>query len=176
MFWWLYEKETVQMTHGGEKVTCSTGVMQSCPFACIAFSLVVKWVVSQFGHRGLDEKLFFMDDGLLFGTPEALKWSLDLIEKLEHVSGLKLKLSKMSIHEPNEESAHQCKDLLGSRIEVTEDPQMNFVYLKTPIGADSFVETYLGETLVRRRKEIESLSEMTHLHECFTLLRSCSSA
>ena len=42
VFWWLYEKETLLMTHGGDKVNCSTGVMQGCPFAAIAFTLVVK--------------------------------------------------------------------------------------------------------------------------------------
>ena len=34
----------------------------------------------------------------------------------------------------------------------------------------------MEEKLTRLRKEISSLSEMTHLHECFTLLRSCASA
>ena len=52
-------------------------------------------------HPGLERKQFFMDDGLLYGTPQALKWSLDLIEKLVSVSGLKLKWSKMSVHAPN---------------------------------------------------------------------------
>ena len=53
---------------------------------------------------------------------------------------------------------------------------MDFIYLKTPIGSDSFVETYLDKRLARLRREINSLSEMRHLHECFTLLRSCASA
>ena len=26
VLWWLYEKETILMTHGGDRVTCSTGV------------------------------------------------------------------------------------------------------------------------------------------------------
>ena len=52
----------------------------------------------------------------------------------------------------------------------------SFKYLKTPIGTDSFVESYLDERLGRQRGEIKSLSDMTHLHECFTLLRSCASA
>ena len=84
------------MTHRGDTVTCSTGVMQGCPFATIAFALVVKWLVSQMTHCELNKTQFYMDDGLLFGTPVALKWCLDLIDKLEHVSGLKLKLTKMS--------------------------------------------------------------------------------
>ena len=74
VLWWLYEKETLLVTNRGDQVTCSTGVMQGCPFAAIAFALVVKWLITQMTHPGLDEKQFFMDDGLLWGTPEAVKW------------------------------------------------------------------------------------------------------
>ena len=96
VLWWLYEKETVLITHGGDRVNCSTGVMQGCPFATIAFSLVIKWLTVQLNHRELEGKQFFMDDGLLVGSPLAMKWSLDLIKKLENISGLKLKFTKMS--------------------------------------------------------------------------------
>ena len=50
------------------------------------------------------------------------------------------------------------------------------MYLKTPIGSDEFVKSYLEKKLTRLKEEINMLSEMTHLHECFTLLRSCASA
>ena len=53
---------------------------------------------------------------------------------------------------------------------------MNFVYLRTPIGTNDFVESYLEEKLCHLREEIKRLSQMSHLHECFTLLRSCASA
>ena len=74
MLWWLYEKETILVTHRGDEVIYSTGVMQGCSFAAIAFALVVRWLVSQMSHPGLEKKQFFMDDGLLFGTPEAIKF------------------------------------------------------------------------------------------------------
>ena len=45
VFWWLYEKETILMTNRGDEITCSTGVMQGCSFAAIAFALVIKWLV-----------------------------------------------------------------------------------------------------------------------------------
>ena len=86
------------MTHSGDKVNCSTGVMQGCPFAAIAFSLVVKWLVAQLTHQGLEEKQFFMDDGLLCGTPLAMKYCVDLIRSLEPISGLKLKYVKINIY------------------------------------------------------------------------------
>ena len=54
--WWLYEKETLLVTHRGDRVTCSTGIMQGCPFASIAFALLIKWLVSQMTHSGLDKK------------------------------------------------------------------------------------------------------------------------
>ena len=117
-----------------------------------------------------------MDDGLLFGTPLALKWALDLIEKLEPISGLKLKFVKMSAYAPDASSARLCRQLLPSGVKIFEDKEMNFVYLKTPIGTVHFVENYLEGKLARLRKEISMLSEMEHLHECFTLLRSCASA
>ena len=88
---------------------------------------------------------------------------------------MKLKWVKMSVHAPNPTSAKLCQNLLPN-IKVIEDSEMNFVYLKSPIGSDKFVESYLQEKLERLRSEINSLSEMTHLHECFTLLRSCASA
>ena len=48
--------------------------------------------------------------------------------------------------------------------------------LNTPIGSNAFVEKCLDKKLTRLKEEISMLSEMTHLHECFTLLRSCASA
>ena len=82
----------------------------------------------------------------------------------------------MSVHAPNAVCADACRRLLPDNIEVIEDMDMNFVYLKTPIGTDAFVQSYLDQKLARLQKEVQALSEMTHLHECFTLLRSCASA
>ena len=176
VLWWLYERETRLITHRGDEVTCSTGVMQGCSFASIAFALIIKWLVTQMKHPGLARKQFFMDDGLLYGTPAALKWCLDLIEKLEPISGLKLKWVKMSVHAPNATTAQLCRALLPEDLDVVENEEMNFIYLKTPIGSNNFVNEYLEKKLSRLEKEVRLLSEMTHLHECFTLLRSCASA
>ena len=79
-----------------------------------------------------------MDDGLLYGSPEAIKWCLGLIEKLEQISGLKLKWVKMSVHAPNATTAKLCRDILPSTIKVIEDEEMNFVYLKTQLGQTTF--------------------------------------
>ena len=104
--------------------------MQGCPFAAIAFALVIKWLVSQMKHSGLYEKQFYMDDGLLCGTPEAMKWCLDLIEKLEPISGLKLKWVKMSVHAPNAASAQLCTELLPDNIEIFRGREDGFRLLR----------------------------------------------
>ena len=71
-----------------------------------------------------------MDDGLLYGTPKAIKSCLDLIEKLEPISGLKLKSLKMSVHAPNVTNAQLCRHLIP-KIEVIEDVEINFVSLRS---------------------------------------------
>ena len=174
--WWFYERETELVTDRGDRIKCSTGVMQGCPFASLAFSLIIKWLVAQLTHKELDAKLFFMDDGMLCGTPAALSWSLDLINGLEPISGLFLKYSKMDAHAPNAVAAEECRRLLPEGVEVHHNEEMNFVWLKAPIGSDKFVKEQLECKLRVLQGEVEMVSEFPHLHECFTLLRSCTSS
>ena len=100
ILWWLYHAETKLFISTGEEVTNSAGVQQGCPLASLAFALVIKWLVEQLNHKGLSEKLFFHDDGLLMGTPEALGWSAKLLEDLTPVSGFKMKWVKTECHAP----------------------------------------------------------------------------
>ena len=53
VLWWLYENE--MLTNRRDEITCSTGVMQGCSFAAIAFAFV-KWLVAQMNHRALCRK------------------------------------------------------------------------------------------------------------------------
>ena len=85
-------------------------------------------------HWGLEETQFFMGNGLLYGTPVAMKWSLDMIKSLEPFSGLKMKYVKMSVYAPNSETAQICRDLLPNQLAIHEDEDMNFVYLKPRLG------------------------------------------
>ena len=80
------------------------------------------------------------------GTPQAIKWSLELIEKLENICELKLKWNKMSVHSPSTASAKNCRRLLPSTLQIIDDEEMNFVYLKTPVVSDKFVEVFRRET------------------------------
>ena len=83
--------ETNLITSTGDKVTNSAGVQQGCPLASLAFALVIKWLVERLTHSGLSSTLFFHDDGLLKGTPEALGWAGIFLEEISHVTGLKMK-------------------------------------------------------------------------------------
>ena len=62
-----------------------------------------------------------MDDGLLYGTPEAIKWSVELIESLVPISGLRMKYVKMNAYTPDQSSAQICRKLLPSYLEVRKD-------------------------------------------------------
>ena len=60
---------------------------------------------------------------------------------------------------------HKVARSCSPAISGIDDEEMNFVYLKTPIGSNKFVESYLEKKLTRLKMEVNLLSEMTHLHE-----------
>ena len=82
----------------------------------------------------------------------------------------------MSVHAPNAARAKRYKALLPRNIAIAEEENMNFIYIYTPIATDSFIESLLDKRLSCLRQEIIILREITHLHECIALLRSCVSA
>lgn len=82
------------------------------------FSNEIFWIV---------QKRFYMDDGLLCGTPDSIKTWLNLIERLETTSGLKLKWVKMSVHAPDAASAEFCRQVLPDYINIIRDENMAFV-------------------------------------------------
>ena len=82
----------------------------------------------------------------------------------------------MDAHAPNAEAAVECERLLPEEVRVHHNPEMNFVYLRTPIGSDDFVKGQLEIRLMNLRRKIEMVAEFPHLHECFTLLRRCMSS
>ena len=81
----------------------------------------------------------------MYGTPVAVKWSLDIIKKLEPIPGLKLKWIKMRVYAPTAESAVLCRQLLPSNLDVWEDERMNFIYprrelqMQLPYGVQLFL-------------------------------------
>ena len=85
-------------------------------------------------------------------------------------------MDKNGVHAPDKASAQSCRDLLPNNFEIIEDEEMNLIDLKTPIGTDSCMESHLEKKIIRHRREIRSLSKKSHLHECFTLPRSCALA
>ena len=51
-----------------------------------------------------------------------------------------LKYVKMGVHTPNEARAKLGKALLQRNTGISEDENMNFIYLKTPIATDSLLK------------------------------------
>ena len=173
LFWWLYHLETILVTSSGDEVLNSAGVQQGCPMASLAFALIIKWIVEQLNHKGLAHKLFFHDDGLLAVTPGSLGWAAKFIDELSPVSGLKIKWSKTECHAPGPGIASQCRVELPIGVVVEENLDFNF--LKAPIGSDGWVKRQLQAKLEELRKQIELISRMPFRHEAFTLLKHCAS-
>ena len=172
LFRWLYHTETILITTEGDEVRNSAGVQQGCPLASLSFALVIKWLVEQLKHTELSQKIFFHDDGLLKGSPEALGWAAKFFDAMTPVSGLKMKWCKTVCHAPGMEVARRCSLVLPKEVQVFND--MNMKFLKAPIGSNEWVNKELDEKLKELKIQIDQVSRMPYLHEAFTLLRQCS--
>ena len=117
--------------------------------------------------------MFFDDGGLLAGTLESLSWAAKFIDEMSSVSGLKMKWSKTECHAPGTEVANRCRAQLPAEVVVEEN--LNFKFLKAPIGSDVWVKRQFDTKLAELRNQIELVSHMPFRHEAFTLLKHCTS-
>ena len=86
--------------------------------------------------------MFFHDDGLLMGTLKSLAWAARLFDELSPISGLKMKWMKTKCYAPGIKIASRYRKLLPSEAKVSSN--LNFKFLKAPIGTDYFVKNTIG--------------------------------
>ena len=167
---WLYAEESNLVTSRGDNVLSSTGAQQGCHLANMLFALIIKKIAEKI--KSVKTKAFYWDDSYLKGTPEEVTEALETIIGLQNETGLRLCLPKCTVHCPTKEAAVRCKTLLPDGVEVRSS--MDMYVLKVPIGRDSFVKAELNKKLDDLKKIVNSITEMPHTHEAFSLLQNCA--
>ena len=81
----------------GEILASSTGVKQGDPIGPLLFALGQQPLISSIQTTGTLSNSWYLDDGVIFGTPEALHKALDIIETLGPERGLCLSREKSAI-------------------------------------------------------------------------------
>ena len=170
---WLYAEESELFSSTGETIISSEGVHQGCGLSNLLFILLMRYVMRHLPVSGLSAKGSYLDDAFTKSSPRAALESIKAILDLEAKTNLGLKFSKCYLHAPNEEIAQECRELFASVKDIKIRSNMNLTFLKTPIGADEFVEAELTEKLKFLSQKVEAISKMPFKLEAFTLLRTC---
>ena len=160
------------LNFGDSTIFSSTGAQQGDPLGPLLFSLLLHPVVTQLQEvEGIIQNSWYLDDGLLIGTREALTAAWDLMVREGEPRGLYLSRDKSLVFCHNYDPTDL--DPLGRG--VTRDQVGGCKLLGAPIGDEEFVEEVLEERLVAIQKLLDLLPTLEDPHMEYTLLRYCFS-
>jgi hypothetical protein len=160
------------LVFGNQTITSTTGEHQGDPLAGLLFSLTLQPVVVMLQEiPGLIFNSWFLDDGELVGTREALVAAWDVLVAEGEPRGLHLSRDKSLVFCPEHDPADL--DPLGRG--VTRAENRGFKLLGAPVGSHDFEEAILGERLAGVQRLLDSLHTLEDPHMEYTLLRNCFS-
>ena len=157
------------LNFGDTTILSTTGVQQGDPLGPLLFSLVEQPVIEQLQEiEGLNQNSWYLDDGLLVGTKEALSEAWDLLVREGEPRGLYLSRDKSLVFCP----AHEPGDLDPIGRGVTRAVG-GFKLLGAPLGDRDFEEDLVERRLADISHLLERLPLLEDPHMEFTLLKNC---
>ena len=135
----------------------------------------MKYIIIRLPSKRVSAKGSYWDDAFAKASPAAALEVVKAIHNLESETNLKANFDKFHIHAPNDKLAKECEELFKVYPDVKIHSSMNLTFLRTPVGADDFVEAELDKKLKELRKKVKSIAAMPFKMEAFSLLRACLS-
>ena len=120
---------------------------------------------------GLVQNSWYLDDGLLVGTPDALVQAWDIMMSEGAKRGLFLSKEKSLVYHAHLEPAN--KDPMGRGVPRAD--LRGFKLLGAPLGTEEFEANILEGRLVSIRHLLDSLHHLDDPHMEYQLLKSCFS-
>jgi hypothetical protein len=150
----------------------SEGVQQGDPLGPLFFALTIQKLVESLNKiNDVFWSCWYLDDGIITGSIEALESCLQVIQQSSNV-GLKLNYSKCCLsHIP---LVHQmsCQSSL-SRVPVSVDRSVKV--LGIPIGSPEFVANTLSDVGQKMSRLSAAILKLPDSHVAFTILRMAGS-
>ena len=160
------------LNFGSTTIRSSAGVQQGDPLGPLLFSLTEQPLVEKLQEvAGLVQNSWYLDDGILVGTPDALVQAWDIISSEGAKRGLFLSKEKSLVYNAVLEPAN--KDPLSRGVPRAD--LKGFKLLGAPLGTEEYEGEILEERLISIRHLLDSLHLLDDPHMEFQLLKSCLS-
>ena len=151
------------------------GVQQGSPLGPLFFSLALQEVLVELRPLFDDAswKIWYLDDGTIFGSLELLEMVLSRLEQKLPIIGLELNLRKCVLVSHVRPGANQCPHLAQvMQVDICDDSQ-GFKVLGVPMGGSGYVKKALEETAEKATHFCEQVTSLEHPQMGFILLRQC---
>ena len=179
----IYEDNTIP-------IPSAAGVQQGDPLGPLLFSLAIHPLVRQLAEQGrdgrpntaLDLVLFYLDDGVLCGTPENVSRALLTLTAGARQLGLDLNLGKCELVVPGAQLPLNLAELFPRSLlinPITGQSRVlcsgNFDILGAPIGSSDHCAAHTCKRIDKARPLLTALEELPDPQIALRLLRRCLS-
>ena len=162
-----------ELRFGPHRILSTTGVQQGDPLGPLLFSLVLRDFLSNCPvPDGLHFQLWYLNDGILVGTPSALSSFLDDLQLRGPSYGLHPNLSKCEVFWPSGDQSFTDFPPAVKRVVLPQAGGIDF--LGSPIwGSPEFLSAFVGSVVDRVSALQERLRDLGDPQVELHLLRSC---
>ena len=158
------------LNFGDSTILSTAGVQQGDPLGPLLFSIMAQPVVERLQEvEGLVQNAWYLDDGILVGTREALVEAWDLLVAEGEPRGLHLSRGKSLVFCPHHDPEDQ--DPLGRGVVRGEGG--GFKLLGAPLGDEGYEGEILEKRVIAIQELLDRLPLLEDPHMEYTLLRNC---
>jgi hypothetical protein len=173
--------KTTALILGGERLDSRRGVQQGDPLGPALFGMAIHEGVcratqttrAKYGNQSIELMIFFLDDGVVAGTAEAVAdWLGEVTKELAEV-GLQLARSKCVVVPAAGEKANK-EEFENRFLDMEWNPQQEFKLLGAWFGGSEGASAHVRKRSTKAGKIMAQLGKMEDPQSAVLLLRHCA--